>query len=79
MRTTLDLNDDLVELAKKKAAERKSSLSAVVNEALRASFKQPASEEAAPPFRMLTFAPQKAPHEAAVDTSPRDLLLWLSL
>ena len=40
MRTTLILNDTLVAYAKKTAAENQSSLSAVVNDALRLSMQQ---------------------------------------
>ena len=40
MRTTLILNDSLVAYAKKTAAEKQSSLSAVVNDALRLSMQQ---------------------------------------
>lgn len=38
MRTTLILNDDLVTVAKRVAAEKRTTLSAVVNDALRVAF-----------------------------------------
>jgi hypothetical protein len=68
MRTTLILNDDLVEMAKKKAAERQTSLSALVNEALRASFKESPTTQELVPFHVLTYSPKDM---NKVDTSPQ--------
>lgn len=68
MRTTLILNDELVEMAKKRAAERQTSLSALVNEALRASFKDTPAKEDLPPFQVLTYSPGD---KGKVDTSPQ--------
>lgn len=54
MRTTLVLDDQLLRQAKRRAAERNTTLSAVVNDALRESLReQPAR---ARPFRLITFA-----------------------
>lgn len=53
MRTTLVLDDKLFRQAKRRAAERNLTLSDVVNEALRESFRSPA--RAASPFAMPTY------------------------
>jgi Xaa-Pro aminopeptidase len=53
MRTTLVLDDDLVRQVKQRAAQRKLTVSEVVNEALREFLKRPAG--AAPPFSMVTY------------------------
>lgn len=54
MRTTLVLDDNLVRQAKRRAAERNMSVSDIVNEALRESFRGRASATA-PLFSMTTF------------------------
>jgi hypothetical protein len=54
MRTTLVLDDQIIRQAKRRAAERNTTLSAVVNDALREALR-----EAPPPvrpFRLITFA-----------------------
>lgn len=63
MRTTLVLDDTLFRQAKRRAAERNVTLSDVVNEALRESFRSPA--RAAAPFSMTTYgrAEKRVHHE----------------
>lgn len=53
MRTTLVIDDALLRQAKRRAAERDLTVSDVVNEALRESFRQ--SAPAAPPFSFVTY------------------------
>jgi len=53
MRTTLVLDDVLLQAAKRRAAERNLTVSEVVNEALRDSFRR--AVPAAPPFSMTTY------------------------
>jgi len=69
MRTTLILNDELVVSAKRAAAERRMTLSSVVNEALRATFMATGAKGEAPRFRMPVFRGDGQ----SVDTSPRAL------
>ena len=54
MRTTLVLDDQLIRQAKRRAAERNTTLSAVVNDALRESLRE--RPPRARPFRLITFA-----------------------
>lgn len=61
MRTTLVLDDKLLTQAKKKAADRNTTVSEIVNEALRDSFQ--AREEPRRPFRLITYGdPTKPEH-----------------
>lgn len=53
MRSTLIIEDELFKKAKRRAAERGTTLSDVVNQALRESLASPEVE--APPFTMTTF------------------------
>jgi hypothetical protein len=53
MRTTLVLDDGLLRQAKRRAAERNTTVSQVVNEALRESLSRPVGK--APPFSMTTY------------------------
>ena len=53
MRTTLVLDDQLIRQAKRRAAERNTTLSAVVNEALREALRD--RPRVARPFRLVTF------------------------
>ena len=53
MRTTLVLDDAFLRQAKVRAAERKVTISDLVNEALRESMQRPDVD--APPFTMVTF------------------------
>jgi hypothetical protein len=54
MRTTLTIDDDLLEMAKRLARQRGTTLGRVVEDALRAAlFEQHA--EPAPPFKLVTF------------------------
>lgn len=54
MRTTLVLDDKLFQQAKRRAAERNLTLSDIVNEALRESFRGPVRAAAAP-FSMVSY------------------------
>jgi hypothetical protein len=65
MRTTLVLDDVLIRQAKRRAAERSTTLSAVVNEALRELLRPTAAVAA--PFSMITYGPR-----TRVDHSPAD-------
>lgn len=67
MRTTLIINDELVAEAKRRAAERRQSLSAVVNEALRKALEDTGKPS---PFSMPTFGPAGA---KKTDSSPSEL------
>jgi Bacterial antitoxin of type II TA system, VapB len=53
MRSTVIIDDELFRKAKRRAAERGTTLSGLVNQALRESLAKP--ETNAPPFRMTTF------------------------
>lgn len=53
MRTTLVLDDRLVREAKRRAADTGTTLSEVVNDALREALRP--SSEPVPPFRMITY------------------------
>ncbi len=66
MRSTVIIEDELFKKAKRHAAERGTTLSEFVNQALRESLAKP--EAAAPPFRMTTFGDPKA----KVHREPRD-------
>ena len=66
MRSTVIIEDELFKTAKRRAAERGTTLSNLVNQALRESLAKP--EAAAPPFRMTTFGNPKA----KVHREPRD-------
>ena len=57
MRSTLILDDELFKKAKRRAAERGTTLSEVVNQALRESLAKP--ESPARPFHMTTFGDAK--------------------
>ncbi len=70
VRTTLILNDELVAEAKRRAADRRLSLSAVVNEALRKALQPPPGADQAAAFSMPTYRPGSA---VIQDTSPGDL------
>ncbi|MFM7180185.1 MAG: hypothetical protein ACKO2G_01775 [Verrucomicrobiales bacterium] len=70
MRTTLIVNDALFLEAKKRAAERNTSISAVVNDALLTAFREPLLPASDAPFQMPTFAPERANR---VDTSPQEM------
>ena len=66
MRSTVIIEDELFKKAKRRAAERGTTLSDLVNQALRESFAKP--DAAAPPFRMTTFGDPKA----KLHREPRD-------
>ena len=65
MRTTLVLDDELFRQTKRRAAERNLTVSDIVNEALRESFRRPA--RAVPPFSMITYgrSGRRTHHEPA--------------
>ena len=54
MRTTIALDDSLLEDAKRRAARRGLTLSALVEEALRAELLRAAVPQRRPPFRLVT-------------------------
>ncbi len=69
MRTTLDLDDALLVAAKKRAAERRVTLTQVIEDALRA-----ALETAAAPRRPLRWATVRGEWPPAVDVADRRAL-----
>ena len=70
MRTTLILRDDLIEAAKKRAAERKTTLSAIVDEALMVAVHADTKKETGPTVDLPTYRP---PNPTMLDTSPHDM------
>ncbi len=66
MRSTVIIEDELFKKAKRRAAERGTTLSDLVNQALRESLAKPEAE--APLFRMTTFGASKT----KVHREPRD-------
>jgi hypothetical protein len=54
MRTTISIDDSLLELAKRRALARRTTLGAVVEEALRAALLEH-ERTPAPPFELVTF------------------------
>ena len=71
MRTTLDLNDDLLAAAKRRATERGSTLTAFIEEALAAALIDRPSRGTR--FR-LRWTPHKGRLRAGIDLSDRDSL-----
>lgn len=69
MRTTVILNDKLLLEAKRLAAARNTTLSEILNEALRERLARPPESPATRPFRVPVFSGQGGP----VDSSPEDL------
>jgi hypothetical protein len=79
MRSTLILDDDLFRKAKRRAAALNTTLSDVVNQALRESLSRPVAN--ASPFEMVTFGnPRRRVHhepgdiQAAIDDEDRGAL-----
>lgn len=70
MRTTLVINDELLAEAKKRAADRKSNVSAIVNEALRMALKTENERVRTRAFQMPTYRPGKA---KITDTQPDEM------
>jgi hypothetical protein len=70
MRTTLILNDALIFEAKRRAAERNASVSAIVNDALLMAFREPSGPHLDQAFKIPTFAPD---HATKLDLSPEEL------
>ena len=69
MRTTVVLNDRLVEEAKRLAALRNTTLSEIINEALRERLARSPASQATRPFRMPVFQGQGP----RIDSSPDEL------
>jgi hypothetical protein len=67
-RTTLILDGNLLKRAKSLAAQRGTTLSQLVSDALRESLATSSESRAAPPFRMTVFGSKRRP----VDHSPAD-------
>lgn len=71
MRTTLDIDDDLLRAARRRAAERGTTLTGVIEEALAAALAtKPAREK---PFR-LRWKPHRGRLRPGVDLADRDAL-----
>ena len=68
MRSTVIIEDELFRKAKRRAATLNTTLSSVVNQALRESLARPVVE--APAFHMITFGPTTA--KARLHREPRD-------
>ena len=71
MRTTLIIDDDVLRQAKQRAAERRLTVSEVVNEALRESLRRPARPAA--PFTMVTYGSQ----DRRVTHEPKDFATFV--
>jgi len=69
MRTTVIINDEILDAAKRKAVERKSSLSALINEALRRYLQPNECKTESSNFRMPTFHGQGD----TIDTTPSEM------
>ena len=69
MRTTVILNDKLLAEAKRLAAARNTTLSEILNEALRERLARPPESPATQPFRVPVFRGQGSP----VDSRPEEL------
>ena len=67
MRTTLIIDDKLLREAKKVAADRNTTVSAVVNDALRESLAN--QTKPARPFRLITYGDPSRP----IDLTPADM------
>lgn len=70
MRTTLVINDELLAEAKKRAADRKSNVSEIVNEALRMALKTEDEPVRTRAFQIPTYRPGKA---KITDSQPDEL------
>lgn len=68
MRTTVIIDDEILQQARRHAAEKGISVSEVVNRALREAFSRSARIEPVPTFRMVTFGRRKG----RVDHRPKD-------
>ena len=75
MRTTLVLKDELLIEAKKRAAERRSNVSAIVNEALMDAFRSSPTAGSPMPFQMPTFRPASGQVAQSSPTEFDDLLV----
>ncbi len=69
MRTTLTIDDRLLAEAKKRAADRHSSVSQVINEALARAFSPSGQPKSNRDFQMLTYGPAKA---KSIQSKPED-------
>lgn len=75
MRTTLILNDELAAAAKQLAARRRTSLSGLVNEALRRALAEGEAARPSPAFSMPVFSPRRA---RRIDTPPAEFDVLLN-
>jgi len=71
MRTTLILNDELIEKAKKMAIKRKTTLGEIVNDSLRLTLEHSKENFGSKDFRITPFNPNTS---MLVDTSPHDFV-----
>ncbi len=55
MRTTVTIDDSLLQAAKQRALEQRTTLRQVVEDALRAALLGPRDDAEVPPFRLVTF------------------------
>jgi len=55
MRTTISIDDQVLESTKRRAVERRTTLGQVIEEALRAALLRPAEAAAPAPFKLVTF------------------------
>jgi len=55
MRTTITIDDALLELARRQARARRTTLGRVVEDALRVALAKPVAEQEPPPFELVTF------------------------
>jgi hypothetical protein len=79
MRTTLQLDDDVVGMARVLARQKGSSLGAVISELARRGLRQPALDEGRPPARrnelqLLPLHPEGGPVDLQLVNSLRDEL-----
>ena len=56
MRTTITIDDELLELAKRKARARRTTLGKVIEDALRAAIFNKGDERTDQPFKLVTFS-----------------------
>lgn len=77
MRTTISLDDELLRRAKREAADRGTTLSAVIADALRTDLERTQSHQAIEPFAMVTFFGEGGTHsDVGIDDNSalRDIL-----
>ena len=74
MRTTLNLDDELMKAVKRKAAESGRTMTEVIESSLRESFQRPSSQRQPYRLRMVTVRGRRRP---GVDLTDRDALYEL--